>query len=570
MNKERRNLADAPQLREGTEGQSRKIEGYALVFDSMSVDLGGFREKIEPAALDGVLERSDVLALFNHNPERGVLARSRQGEGTLELTIDEKGLRYSFEAPNTALGDEVLEGVRRGDIAGSSFAFTVEKDSWEKNGEEVTRTIQRFGQIFDVSPVIHPAYEQTSVDARGLEALLREEPKDDDEDKEDEPKDEDVDDTEDKPSDDEPSDDDKKKEEDSEDEDEDKQDERKNNITTIKMEKKKFSLLGAIRALSQNMPVDDVTASLTRAGRRAIEQNGITDANGQIVIPLEALSEKRYEETPNGILASQNEGAATYGGEAVPTDIFEVLGPLRERIVLTELGARMLSLTGNVEIPVYSGAQCTWESEIGKAKNGAGKFRTVKMSPKRLTAKLPISKQWLNQTSPSVEALVREDLINCIADKLQATILGSAAGSNIEPKGLLTGVNADESDFTYADAISMEEALELAKVYGEKAYVLSPSAKAILRNTKIDEGSGHFVMENGEVLGTKAVSTGSVASKGMILGDWSNLYIATFGALDLTVDPYTLAESAQIQLVVNAWFDFVAVRDEAFVKRILK
>ena len=154
--------------------ESRLVTGYAIVFNSDSNDLGGFTERINPDALTGVVEKSDVLCLLNHNEDRGVLARSNKGEGSLTLEIDEIGLKYSFEAPNTALGDELLEGLRRGDITTSSFAFTVEKDSWSKNEDgSYLRTINSISELFDVSPVYRAAYDATSVkvDARGLDEI---------------------------------------------------------------------------------------------------------------------------------------------------------------------------------------------------------------------------------------------------------------------------------------------------------------------------------------------------------------------------------------------------------------
>ncbi|MBD5252319.1 MAG: HK97 family phage prohead protease [Bacteroides sp.] len=154
--------------------ESRLVTGYAIVFNSDSNDLGGFTERINPDALTGVVEKSDVLCLLNHNEDRGVLARSNKGEGSLTLEIDEIGLKYSFEAPNTALGDELLEGLRRGDITTSSFAFTVEKDSWSKNEDgSYLRTINSISELFDVSPVYRAAYDATSVkvDSRGLDEI---------------------------------------------------------------------------------------------------------------------------------------------------------------------------------------------------------------------------------------------------------------------------------------------------------------------------------------------------------------------------------------------------------------
>ena len=158
--------------------ESRLVSGYAIVFNSDSNDLGGFIERINPDSLSGVVEKSDVLCLLNHNEDRGVLARSNKGEGSLTLEIDEIGLKYSFEAPNTALGDELLEGIRRGDISTSSFAFTVGKDSWSKmeNGTYL-RTINSINELFDVSPVYRAAYDATSVkaDSRGLDAIKQQE-----------------------------------------------------------------------------------------------------------------------------------------------------------------------------------------------------------------------------------------------------------------------------------------------------------------------------------------------------------------------------------------------------------
>lgn len=151
---------------------SRTVEGYALVFGKQSRDLGGFTEIIEPTALEGILEKSDILCLLNHNEDRGILARSKYGAGSLELTIDEIGLKYRFEAPNTALGDELLEGLRRGDISTSSFAFTIGKDTWTKKGDgSYLRTINSFKELFDVSPVYKEAYPDTSVALRKMQDL---------------------------------------------------------------------------------------------------------------------------------------------------------------------------------------------------------------------------------------------------------------------------------------------------------------------------------------------------------------------------------------------------------------
>lgn len=152
----------------------RKIEGYAIVFNSQSEDMG-FYEEIASDALDGVVERSDCFALLNHDESRGILARSKYGEGTLKLTVDDIGLRYEFEAPNTQLGDETLEMIKRGDIDGSSFAFSIAEggEKWEKRDGKYYRTISKIERLYDISPVYQPAYAATTcvTDTRGLDEL---------------------------------------------------------------------------------------------------------------------------------------------------------------------------------------------------------------------------------------------------------------------------------------------------------------------------------------------------------------------------------------------------------------
>ena len=158
--------------------ESRDVDGYALLFNTLSRNLGGFYERIEPSAIDGVIENSDVMAVLNHDNSRGILARSRFGNGSLTLSADEKGLRYTFSAPHTALGDECLEYLRRGDITQSSFAFTVKEDAWEKQEDGTyIRTIKKFDRLFDVSPAFEPAYFGTEVKCRSFEDFKAEEEK---------------------------------------------------------------------------------------------------------------------------------------------------------------------------------------------------------------------------------------------------------------------------------------------------------------------------------------------------------------------------------------------------------
>jgi len=170
MNKEVRIIEEDSELRAAID--SRMVEGYGIVFNRESRDLGGFTEIILPSAIKGVVERSDVLALMNHDISRGVLARCTNGAGSLSLTPDQRGVKYSFKSPSTALGSELVEGISRKDIKGSSFAFTVSDggEKWEhRSGGVPLRTISQFDLIYDMSPCYRATYQDTTIALRSLD-----------------------------------------------------------------------------------------------------------------------------------------------------------------------------------------------------------------------------------------------------------------------------------------------------------------------------------------------------------------------------------------------------------------
>ena len=150
--------------------EERIIEGYAIVFNELSEDLGGFREMILPEAVtQELINNSDIYYLYNHNNDSIPLARSNHGQGSLELTIDNKGLKYRFNCLNT----EFYQLVQRGDLDKSSFAFSLPKDGsgeiWEKSSEyNYIRKISKIEQLFDCSAVLVPAYSSTELYARNL------------------------------------------------------------------------------------------------------------------------------------------------------------------------------------------------------------------------------------------------------------------------------------------------------------------------------------------------------------------------------------------------------------------
>lgn len=555
------------------EAESRKVEGYASVFNSRSKDLGGFTEIIDPAAFNGVIERSDVLALLNHDQDRGVLARSRKGVGSLTLTVDERGLHYSFDAPNTALGNELVEGLKRGDIATSSFAFTVAGEKWTKEEDgSYLRTITQIDKLFDVSPVYNEAYEDTSVALRSLEQVRAEEPKEEVEDEE--PKDEVVE-TE------EPNEEEKEEnaepdstqptdEEDEEgnaesgepdkesDEEGEKEEETRNYTQHNKNKMGKFSLIRTINDIVNNRSMSDEAQVVLNAGTEEMRKAGLS-YSGQIQLPV---SEMR--EAPAAIVAGQE----TYGAEVVATEKLNILEPLRNRMVLAQAGATYLTgLVGNVSIPTYTGSNVGWKGELVDAEDGKGTFDSIEFSPKRLTAYIDVSKQFLAQDSVGAEEMLYRDIVNAIADKLEATILGAGAGDANTPEGIFNGAETLTVDF--ANIVEMEKALEEAKLFGDYKFIASPAAKAKFKTTTISgqKSDLRMLMEGNEVNGYPVLTTGNCA--GVAFGKWDELVIAQWGSLDIIIDPYTQAKKNAVRIVVNAFFDAKPRRTEAIVKKTL-
>lgn len=162
--------------------ESRTITGTAIVFNSQSELLSEegirFYEVIVPEAVSPeLISKSDIVMLYNHEKDAGVLARSKKGTGTLSVNITETGVDFSFDAPKSPIGDNILESVKRGDLDACSFAFTVKSgnDVWQRVGDFYQRTINKIEQLYDFSIVVNPAYSETACAARGLQEFMEQE-----------------------------------------------------------------------------------------------------------------------------------------------------------------------------------------------------------------------------------------------------------------------------------------------------------------------------------------------------------------------------------------------------------
>lgn len=582
---------------------NKTIYGKAISFDTLSVDLGGFRETIKRGAItQDLINHSDIFARTNHKDDY-ILARSKNGKGSLSLELRDDGLYFSFELPNTEKGNELREHIKRGEITQCSFAFNAAKEAnsevWRNENGIIYRDIYKIGYLGDVAPVYKPAYEETYVSMRAMECAktLKEEEelkamqeeKETEEidettkDNEDETvKDNEViegeetkeevidDDTEEAVEEEKETDeteeviDETTKDETVTDNEETKEDEIETETEKTKEEEKEtrnnetknhtkmnkeFRLIKAINDIANNRNLDETAQAVVKAGAEEMRKAGVS-YGGQIQLPTSELR------TAITVTAD--------GEDVVATEIYDILEPLRAKNVLVNAGAKFLSgLVGDVQIPSMTGANVTWEGENVEAKDGAGIFTSVKLQPKRLTAYIDISKNFLIQTDASSESLIRQDLINAINSKLEATILGEAAGTATQPKGIFEGVTKTITSF--ADLCDLESDVEDANVMGECKYIMSNKAKAAFRNMSKSTKSTELVMQNGEIDGTQVFNTSNVTGKNVAFGDFSNLAIGQWGSIDLTVDPYTLATKGMIRLVINAYFDSKVLREGAIV-----
>jgi hypothetical protein len=187
--------------------KSRTVEGYAMLFGVRSVNLTPWSserevyEIMEPGCItQDLLSRSDVVLTAFHNNQL-ILGRWRQGKGTLALEIDQRGLKIRCTLAETATADELLSAIERGDISGMSFAFTADEEdnengvSYEKTLEKTAegkavwlRHVKRVTGLYDVTIAGHPAYEQTTIEAREIDEAIKRACGDDDKQREEEEK----------------------------------------------------------------------------------------------------------------------------------------------------------------------------------------------------------------------------------------------------------------------------------------------------------------------------------------------------------------------------------------------
>ena len=316
---------------------------------------------------------------------------------------------------------------------------------------------------------------------------------------------------------------------------------RKLNETKIITENKEvrttMSLVNLINAVVEGRSFTEAEVKEMAEARADFAKSGIAP-KGQIVM--------------RSIMATQD----GQGKETIAEDKMNLEVAVRNNLIATKMGADFLGgLVGDLSIPRYSGSNVLWKGETEMAENGRGGFSEVNLSPKRLTAVLDVSKQFLLQNSADVEAILVRDLAAAIAEKLDKTIFGEEGGDSTKPEGLFAGIAPEKglAEITYEDVLKLEAAVE-EKNGHNYMFIANPKVKFALKGTQMANGL-QMVFEGGEIDGYKTISSNSVQANGLICMDPRELVIGQWGAYDLVIDNYTKAAEGQVRIVINAYFD---------------
>ena len=252
--------------------------------------------------------------------------------------------------------------------------------------------------------------------------------------------------------------------------------------------------------------------------------------------------------------------ATGMGEENVPEDKSPLELAIRNASVLDKLGVRWFgNAVGDISIPKYHGSNVKWaDSENASAEDGASAFTETILRPKRVTAYIDISRQFLAQSSTDAESLLISDLARAISEKIDMTIFGAGSGSTSQPAGLFSGdyveTGTSLAALTFSDVLDLEANVE-AHNGTDFVFVADPKVKYALRGTQMANGL-QFVWMNGEIDGRKAVVSNSVNAKSLLCFDPRDLACASWdNQMVITVDPYTLATQNKVRVTVNYLFD---------------
>lgn len=318
-----------------------------------------------------------------------------------------------------------------------------------------------------------------------------------------------------------------------------------------KMEKR-FSLLTAINDCINGRKHDEDVQAYLDETRSMAAQAGL-GMNGQIQISTRAA----------GVVNAQTTDGE--GKETIATETWDLLTALRDKSAIVKAGAQVYSnLVGNVEIPVMGRETVTFAGELENVSGAPATFKSVSLKPQRVTCTVPVSKTWLRQNSPAVEAQLKNSIIDAINEKVEREILGESATYF---DGLMASADTT-SAVTYEDIINMETAIEGNNM--TTVFIVDAKAKGALKMVPRQEGSTIAVWDGGQVDDMPTYVTNAVKSTDGVNGnivavDASQVVIGYFGdVIDIVVDPYSRATENIVNIVVTTYVDSAVVRDNAY------
>tara|TARA_B100000902_G_scaffold160485_1_gene156183 strand:- start:1229 stop:2470 length:1242 start_codon:yes stop_codon:yes gene_type:complete len=333
-----------------------------------------------------------------------------------------------------------------------------------------------------------------------------------------------------------------------------------NDLGLSKQETKRFSFL---RALNYLASPGDATA------RR--------EAEFEIEVGIEAA--KKYDRSSNGIVVPNevlrrdlNVGTATAGGNLVDDVLLSgsFIDLLRNKLALAGAGMTTLSgINGNISIPKQSAsATAYWVGESGSPTESQQTIEQVNLSPKTCGAFVDYSRKLLLQSSIDVEQMVRDDLAQVLALELDRVGLNGSGSSN-QPLGIIntTGIGTQSlSTFgTFAEYIGMETDVATANAdAGALRYIINAAARGALKSTEKASGTAQFVYENDEINGYPVTVSNQLGNNDALFGDFSQLIMAMWSGLDLTVDPFAGATSGTVRIIALQDVDFAVKQPGAF------
>ena len=557
-----------------SENEGRHISGKAISFDTQSNDIGFIEILHRGCISQELIDSSNIVFLYNHDYNQ-VIARANKGKGTLNIDLRDDGVYFDLEVPNTTMGNDLLENIRLGNITQCSFGFNYANEEGaykdEKIGDVWYRNVYKIGELFDLSAVTYPAYDDTYVNARmqerskmedklketeEIQKEVRAEEKKEDEKMSDEKDSE-------KNSDEKEinnEDNTKSEEEKSEEEKtEEKSDEKDSNTDDKKSDKEDKD------SDSEKDPEDD---SKTDSKDEKRNENKKSYKMKKNIILSEIRSALNSAEHKVTLPAETRTVTQTVSGDGVHDEIVEtefkgLLEPLYADSVISNLGITIYNglPAGDFKVSAMGKGAAAWADETGTATESKNTFSHVTLQPKRISAQLSYSKQFLAQDTIGAEAAIRRDIYNALVAQIQHTMLSADASGANKPAGIFNGVTAKNIS-SYAELCDVEATVDDSNVKGERKYLMSNKAKAILRCMPKSSLTTELVLDGNDIDGTPVIANSDVPTTQYAYGDFSNIVMGTWGNVDLIIDPYTLAAENSVRIVVNAFVDWKKVRKD--------